>query len=429
MTSRDEATAAVLGAVLLGESALDAALEERVRPTHFRNERERRIFEAMLELRDAGQPIDTLTVKARLEPETGVRPWTDAHDMRATVDTLVAAVPALGNLRGYCRIVREHGWFDRAQRQLYAAGEALERRDRDSLLAAISTLDAGDTPTVAGGDQVDRFIDWYESEQHGIPLPFSELTEGVGGGLQAGEGSILGGWPNMGKSLFAKDILLCAHQAGARCHDYANEQFGPRRTARLLSSMTGIPARRIRRKELTADEWSRLLPILAELQDRGVPYRTTPTPGWSAEDYARDMRRHKWDLALIDTVTNLPYGKVDEWDRAIGVLFDAAAQTGTHLLLLCQLNLSRDDGALRPPPVGRDLRSTGAWYQRAKVVMFVHGDQELREKIPVTLPEGHIRVDKANDRDDDGIGYLQVYRNPRWARFERLISVPGEMAA
>lgn len=427
-----DAEQAVLGTVLLADTALEQLVDEQLQPEDFYREQHGRIYRAMLDLHRRGEPVDRLTLADQLQHAGAL----EAVGGLAAIDVLAGPVPVVGNLRQYARIVRDCATLRRLLQVAYRVQSDVHNGGEPQQLVqqAHDALRALDTSVIAEQpvDQVEQFLAWYDSEQKGIPLPFPELTEAVGGGLQPGEGSILGGWPGMGKTLFAKDMLLAASKAGFRCHDYATEQFGPRRTARLVSSLTGLPAGRIRRKELTADDWSRAHRVLEELHEHGRPYRTTPTPGWAAEDYARALLRERWDLAAIDTVTNLSCGKVDEWDRAIGVLFDAAAKAGTHLLLVCQLNLSRDDGKLRPAPVGRDLRNTGAWYQRAKVVLFLHCDQEIVEagnaSIPRTLPEGHVRVDKAND-GDDAAGYVEVFRNSRWARFDRLIAKPEDVAA
>ena len=421
--TRDEATAAILGAVLLSpDAALDVATSERIRPDHFPLARERAIYKAMLKLRDSEQAIDTITLAAAAEPD-----WPNTEiDVRAAIELYAGGTPFLGHLRDYCRIVREHAWYAQATKACLTAIDAAERQNKQGVLSALSWIDTTDALTEAR-DQATEFIEWYESDRSGIPLPFDLLTEAVGGGLQAGEVSILGGWPGMGKTFFAKDIMLAARAVGVVCHEYANEMSGPRLTARLLSSMCGIPAARIRNRQLEDDEWKQVLAIL-----KAPPYETTPAAGWTPEDYCRDLRKRRPDLAVIDTVTNLPCKDTADWDRACGMLADTAAQTGTHLILLSQLNKERDTGQVKPPPTGRDLRNTGAWYMRARVVMFVHRDQELVESTGIVraLSDGHIRVEKATHGEPE-IGYVAVTFNPKWLRFDDLngFRAPLEAAA
>lgn len=407
---REAAEAAVLGAVLMAETALDTLTQEGLRPDHFRRPQYAALYAGMLALNDKGEPIDTLTLKARFDgPQSPVT--------AVDIDLLTVAVPNVGNLAAYCRIVRDEAWFSHAERVLHEAYDAFTRRDREGIFTSLSGLEnAG----AADGkqDPADEFLAWYDAEQSGWPLPWAVLTEAVGGGLLPGETTVLGGWSGMGKTFLLGQMLRCCRMAGATVHEYANEMHGAKRTARTLTAMTGIPSQLIDKRRLTDHQRSEIVTAL-----QGLPYETSPTAGWPVEQYCRDLRRRKWDVAAIDTVTNLPCSRVDEWDRACVMLADAAAQAGTHLILVSQLNLERDKGK-KPPPVGRDLRNTGAWYQRARVVMFVHRDQERIEagdgaEIWRAVSDGHVRVEKAS-HGDASRGYLDVTFNPRWLRFDAL---------
>jgi replicative DNA helicase len=408
--TRDEATAAILGAVLLaGDVALDIINQQRIRPAHFIYDRDQTLYQGMLELAEADQPIDEITLAAQVQDR-----WPDARTTpQGTIAIYASAVPSIGNLRNYCEIAKTYAWFGQVEHAAYKAADAADRHDREGVLAAFASVDTTDQHE-APVDAATAFLDWYESPTRGIPLPFPKLTEAVGGGLQAGEVAIFGGWPGMGKTFFAKDTMLAAREVGARCHEYANEMSGPALTARLISSLCGIPAARIRNRELDKAEWSEVLGLL-----KNLPYETSPSAGWSVEDYCRDMRKHRWDLAVIDTVTNLPCKDTSEWDRACTMLADTAAQTGTALILLSQLNKERDTGQIKPPPTGRDLRNTGAWYMRARVVLFVHRDQYILEGTDLAMlkPDGHIRVEKATHGEPE-IGFVNVTFNPKWLRFE-----------
>jgi hypothetical protein len=58
---------------------------------------------------------------------------------------------------------------------------------------------------------------------------------------------------------------------------------------------------------------------------------------------------------------------------------------------------------------------------RARVVLFVHRDQELVDGTGLvrTLPEGHVRVDKATHGTPEH-GFVEVTFDPRWLRFEEI---------
>jgi replicative DNA helicase len=221
-TPRESAEVAVLGAVLLSETALGIIADERLRPEHFWNPLRREVFAAMLELSDAGHRVDEITLKAKF---AGSETITPGH-----IELLTAAVPNIGSLRDYCRIVREGAWFDQAAAVLMDAGDALSRQDRASLLAALRRLDESED-VEPEQDTASEFMDWYDREQKGWPLPFSRLTATVGGGLLPGEVTVVGAWSGFGKTIWISQMLRETAAAGARSHEYANEMYGPKRTA------------------------------------------------------------------------------------------------------------------------------------------------------------------------------------------------------
>src|SRR4051794_26220694 len=97
-----EAEQSVLGAVLLSERVHYAfVIEEGLKPEDFYRERHRLVYESMLALFEAGEPIDVLTVTEHLR----TRGKLEAAGGGAEVDALSAAVPAVGSLRRYGSIV------------------------------------------------------------------------------------------------------------------------------------------------------------------------------------------------------------------------------------------------------------------------------------------------------------------------------------
>jgi replicative DNA helicase len=176
--TRDQATAAVLGAVLLSPKVFDVLLEERLRPEHFWRSHERAIFATMRQIADGGRQIDALTLKHRL-----LRPGSPVGE--AHIDMLAGAVPNLSAVRDYCRIVREEAWFEAASEQITRAQERLVDKDRDGTLAALHSLDSLDRPARERVDPATEFMAWYEHDRVGVKLPFGELTEATGGGFEA----------------------------------------------------------------------------------------------------------------------------------------------------------------------------------------------------------------------------------------------------
>jgi replicative DNA helicase len=96
-----QAEESVLGAVLLSDTALPALVEEGLRREDFYREQHRLIFAAMLDMHERGEPVDALTLVARLDRTGRLE---DAGG-RAAIELLASSVPQVGSYRQYARIV------------------------------------------------------------------------------------------------------------------------------------------------------------------------------------------------------------------------------------------------------------------------------------------------------------------------------------
>src|SRR3954465_10782549 len=99
-----EAEQAVLGAILQSDRTHYAyIIEEGLRPQDFYRERHRTIFESVLALFSASEPIDVLTVTEHLRS----RGKLEEAGGPAEIDALTAAAPSVGALRQYGEIVKD----------------------------------------------------------------------------------------------------------------------------------------------------------------------------------------------------------------------------------------------------------------------------------------------------------------------------------
>ena len=98
-----EAESALLGAVLLTEKPMyQYIVADNIRPDDFYRDRHQLIFAAMLELYEAGEPIDRVTVVEQLRSKGKL----DEVGGEGTVNALAAAPPAIGNLRRFVQTVK-----------------------------------------------------------------------------------------------------------------------------------------------------------------------------------------------------------------------------------------------------------------------------------------------------------------------------------
>ena len=91
-----EGEMSVLGGVLLENEALNKALEI-LRPEDFYRESHRKIFNALLDLSDKGEPADLVTLTATLKEKGEL----DAVGGSAYLSTLVDYVPTAANIAAF----------------------------------------------------------------------------------------------------------------------------------------------------------------------------------------------------------------------------------------------------------------------------------------------------------------------------------------
>ena len=407
-----DAEAAVLGAVLLGGAKLIDTLvtDEGLRPEHFYRAEHAHIFRAMLALERAGDGIDHLTLQAEL----GSSPLPNGG--RAELDRIVGVVPAVGNVRSYARTVREtakwRGRLDGCLRGL----EAVSGADEEAFAAAQALMDEAQgvsTESMATPEQLaDDFYDWLSNTETAvIETPFPRLNELLLGGLRPGGTTVLAGWTSMGKSTLGDQLLEHARSAGHTACAYINEMSKEERVARTLAARTGLGFDKILSRDMSPREYRRILDELPRL-----PFAICPCAGWSAEDVARHVRRHRFDVWMIDLATQLPAGTTAEWSEVSRQLTIAARQSGTHGIIVVQLNQTRNDGAGRPHPALRDLKWTGAWADDAPNVIFVHRDDvEVTTGVFEPGTDGYARLAKARNGRP---GIVPLTLDPYRMRFE-----------
>src|SRR3954452_9364465 len=211
-----EAEQSVLGAILLSERVHYAfVIEEGLKPEDFYRDRHRLIYESMLALYEASEPIDVLTVTEHLRS----RGKLEEAGGPAEIDSLSAAVPAVGNLRRYGAIVKEHSLLRRLLSATYAiqaavAGheapprELVERAER--VMLEVAHDDRQKDFQKVGEVLHVEIAKWQELSAEGrsltgTPSGFSDLDT-ITGGFQPGNLIIIAARPSMGKSALVTNI-------------------------------------------------------------------------------------------------------------------------------------------------------------------------------------------------------------------------------
>lgn len=402
-----DAEESVLGALMVSEASVDAVFGGTgLTAEHFYRDRHGIIFRAISTLLDRGEPIDALTVVNELDRSGKLA---DVGG-REAVSGLASNTPAPGNAGHYAEIVVEKAvWRQRVQagQQILAAC----RSEDDQALATAESKLGADVGRADAEYEPERLAElaWRMAQgdhEPGLEWPFPRLNELRT--IRRGNFVVLSGHSHHGKSQIADQLLDHLHKQGHRVRLYMNEMDADERVARTIMRRLGIPTDRLERGELHGNEGE----LLLEEINRGLGWGLTNIAGWTATELGHHIRRHRWDLCVIDILHNFDYRDEADIRTIVNTLATAAKLAHSAVVVVAHVNRIRTSmtaSPVKPRPTGADLRASGSIYDRADVVCFVHREQD--EDTGEPLEDAAIWLDKA--RAGRLGGFRAIFDNDR----------------
>ena len=393
-----EAEQAVLGAILLSERAhYTFVVEEGLTAADFYRARHRVVYDAMLGLFDRGGEIDVLSVVEELKALGKLEEAGGQEEVAA----LVAAVPAVGNLRRYAEIVKELAHLRRLldasyeiQSSVYA--RAAEPRDIvDAAERAILDIRMGgegqDFRPV--GDVLHQELPrWDKLSKDGTAITgvrsgFADL-DAITGGFQPGNLIIIAARPSMGKSALVTNIaenVALDKKSPRPVALFSLEMSEGELAQRFIASHAGIKGDDLRKGRVRDEKWQRVLRSAGEFE-RSKLFVDDSSDIGLLDIRAKARRLHQslrdeGGLGLIiidylqlmraDTRYDSRVQQVGEMSRGLKIL---ARELRVPVIALSQL--SRNVEQRKPPePMLSDLRESGQIEQDADLVMFIYRDE------------------------------------------------------
>ena len=263
---------AVLGAVLIDPEALWHIRTDLV-PGDFYDPKHGAIYRGMLDLADAGQPLDPVTLSGALH-DAGK--W-QGDGLSQYVIEMMTTVPSSINVQGYMQRVLE---ASRRRRLLDVASELARRafntqEDIDHTLSWIAgeAQDGGRGGALRGALAVSNAV--YDEMEHNYT---HQLKPGQVRGLDTGWRDIngkLGGWrtglyvilgePHVGKSWFALQAAAQVAAQGKRVLLFSLEMGATQLIRRLIISDVGISQYDYDLGRIPDDQWPRLAERVGEV--------------------------------------------------------------------------------------------------------------------------------------------------------------------
>jgi replicative DNA helicase len=426
-----EAEQSVLGAVLLDNTAMAKAMELLTEEDFYRIAH-RRIFRAMLELSEAGEVIDQITLTERMKTKGELESVGGA----AYLAELVHAVPSSANVRYHCKIVHDKALLRgliNASTEVITRGyeasapvdELLDFAERSVFSLAQGKLGRSFSPLSQiikeSLDLVDKLA---KRKEHvtGVPTGFYDLDE-LTAGLQPSDLIVIAGRPSMGKTSLALGVAQhAAIHAGAVVGIFSLEMSKPQLVLRMLSSEARVDSHALRTGKLQKEDWWRIAEAAGRLEQ--APIYIDDTGSLTVQQMRGKARRLKaergLDLIIVDYL-QLMQGRGDSESRQQEIsdisrsLKGLAKELDVPIIALSQL--SRAVESRKPPiPMLADLRESGAIEQDADIVVFIY-----REDVYDQNSERKGIADILVRKHRNGpIGDRQLFFHDRFAKFESL---------
>lgn len=431
----EQAEQSVLGAILLDKDAL-MQVAEFLRPEHFYKESHGHVFDAMLTLFEAHEPVDAVTLQAQLKKNGTLKDAGGAPYL----SQLLTVVPTSANAVNYGHIIKElyvkrtlvtvsakltelafrdqgeaQEILDEAEREIFAIAQHSTKRDfvqiKEALASSFDRLD--ELHKQAGG-------------LRGVATGFSDLDFRLSG-MQDSNLIILAARPGTGKTAMVLNIaqyaaLKTKQPVGIFSLEMSKEEL----VDRLLVSQADIDAWRLKTGKLSDDDFTRLSEAMGELAE--APIFIDDTPGISILEMRTKARRlqveHGVKLIIMDYLQLADPGRrydsrVQEVSMISSSLKNLARELRIPVLACSQLSRAVEQRTVRVPELS-DLRESGSIEQDADVVMFLyreeHDQTNWTDQIPTKLriakhrngPVGEIDLIFKGDR----IKFYSVERSP-----------------
>ena len=395
-----EAEQSVLGAMLLSDRTHYAfVIEEGLKVEDFYRERHREVYESMLALFTAGESIDVLTVTEHLRS----RGRLDSAGGQAEIDTLTAAVPAVGNLRQYAQIVRDRALLRRlltASYEIQASVHGHEAPPRELVewaeraVLEVAHDDRQKDFRLVGEVLHAEVRKWQELSAEGrsltgTPSGFADLDT-ITGGFQPGNLIIIAARPSMGKSALVTNMAenVALNKDNRRpVALFSLEMSEAELAQRFIASQASIKGDDLRKGRLRDEaKWKRVLRTAGEY-DSAPLYVDDSSDIGIMDVRAKARRLHQQAMAeygglglvIVDYLQLMRADsrienrvqQVGEMSRGLKIL---ARELNVPVIALSQLSRGVESRTDKRPMLS-DLRESGQIEQDADLVMFIYRDE------------------------------------------------------
>ena len=377
---------AVLGAIMLENEALQEVFDI-LNPDDFYKNSHKTIFKIMVQMGEAGNEVDLLTLVQKLKELGLLEDVGGAYSLSQLTNKIGSSI----NVEAHARIVKQKSI---ARKVIKAANEAIRQAYDDAVdvFDLLNNLDVSinditndiSTGSVVQFSKVVSEIekDWNDRKDHGIvtgvPTGFLELDL-LTGGFSPGQLIILAARPGMGKTTIALNAAKNAALQKKRIGIITLEMTAKELAAKIISSESRVDYRRILSQSPTEGELLAIGAGISELNSSGLFFvdRSAMSDLEFKIECRRLVRHHQVDEIWVDYLQLMhckekKINKEQEISTISRTMKSTAKALNVPIVALSQLSREVEKRGGDKRPQLSDLRDSGAIEQDADMVIFAY---------------------------------------------------------
>lgn len=395
----------VIGTFLIDKKGLDYSID-LLKPDVFYDPRHQVIFAAILKLYESNHPVDLMTVIQELKKEGKLSlAGGDQYIIELTL-----GVSSSAHIEYHVRVILEKyilrslinvsaNVIDNSYKESTDVFELLDKAEQSFFEITNGTIKKGfDTANSLVKQAVESIKALRDKEGlSGVPSGFTKLDQETGG-WQNSDLIIIAARPAMGKTAFLLSMArnICV-QHKVPLALFSLEMASVQLITRMISSETGISSEKLRKGQMSDEEWQRLFTNVSELEN--APLYIDETPSLSVFDFRAKCRRlvmqHGVKIIMVDYLQLMTAnsggknsGNREQEIATISRSLKAIAkELNVPVIALSQLSRTVETRPGKRPQLS-DLRESGAIEQDADIVSFIFRPEYYKIGVWDNDPEG-----------------------------------------
>jgi replicative DNA helicase len=378
---------AVLGALMLEKNALNTVVEF-LKPEHFYADAHKEIYQSIIDLFKASEPVDMRTVVNQLRKNAKLELIGGAY----IIAELTAKVSSAANIEYHARVIIEMA----IKRELIQIASQIHHDAYEDTTDVFELLDKTEQSVFEISDsnlrknydnmrnlmaraiQELQILKDHKDGLTGVPSGFTSLDR-ITSGWQKSDLVIIAARPGMGKTAFVVSAMRnAAVDFKIPVAIFSLEMASVQLVNRMISAEAELEGEKIKRGNLADHEWTQLVHKTSRLSS--APIFIDDTPALTILELRAKCRRlkaeHNVQLIIVDYLQLMRGEQAGNREQEIASISRAlkgiAKELTVPVLALSQLSRGVETRGGDKRPQLSDLRESGSIEQDADIVMFLY---------------------------------------------------------